>query len=354
MLTFIYGTRPEALKLWPVLREAKRRKVPFRTICTGQHVDLLAGTMVRPTVHLGVQSLGDPVEYVERCLPILTESQRGKRLGTVVVQGDTASALVGARFAAQEHLPLAHIEAGLRSHDPNDPWPEEGFRVEIDRLATYRFCPTGGNLYNLAYVNGVINPDWGVPKSQVVRQTHVTGNTIVDALRLMRVARETPKGFVLVTLHRRESFGEPLATILRGLRNFAASHPDTAILWPLHPNPNVLESLQRVPMPPNVLMRGPIPYKGFVQLLAAANCVLTDSGGVVEEAATLGVPIVCARNKTERPEAFELPGNVLVGTDSELAIEGNLRLKYHDHDLCRPSTVFGDGFASGRILEVLG
>lgn len=347
VLTFIYGTRPEALKLWPVVREAAKRKVAFRTICTGQHTDLLIGAKLRADLNLNVEGREDPLEYVTEAGVALQAVLKPER-NIVVVQGDTASAYAGALAAHNIGLPVAHVEAGLRSHDLTDPWPEEQFRVEIDRLSRFRFCPTPGNWQNLdaeGIATECVPPHPGDPISRV------TGNTITDALRLMLVKREMPKNYVLVTLHRRESFGEPLKNILRGLAAFAKSHPDTAVLWPLHPNPHVREALQAVPMPVNVLMRGPLPYSGFLQILASANCVLTDSGGVVEEATTLGVPIVCARNKTERPEAFELSSSRrLVGTDAT-AVEGGLRLVFWAES--EPSSVFGDGYAAKRILDVL-
>lgn len=343
MITIVLGTRPEAIKALPIIRELKRRKKAFRVIHTGQHTDLMIGTGLKPNLFLQVPSENDPEAYVGACGEALSRyvapslpSNKGE---TVLVIGDTASAMAGAIWGNMLGYPVAHVEAGLRSHDLSDPWPEEGFRVEIDRLATYHFCPTEGNLANLCREPA----EW-------VEKSIVTGNTIVDALRFMKGERTTPKNYVLVTLHRRESFGEPLENVLWGLRSFARGHSDTAILWPMHPNPRVGDALRKVPMPVNVLMRGPVPYKGFLELLASANCVLTDSGGVVEEATTLGVPIVCARNKTERPEAFELPWNVLAGTN-ELSVEGNLRLKYHESG--RPSEVFGDGNAAKRIVEVL-
>lgn len=338
LLHFIFGTRPESLKIWPLAREAKRLKVPFRTVCTGQHTDLLIGTKLKADVNLGISGIDDPLEYVEKARQgVCQYLNSARKVSTVIVQGDTGSALAGAKAAKDLGYPVAHVEAGLRSHDLTDPWPEEGFRVQIDQIAAHHFCPTEGNIANLsAELPG--------------KSFYLSGNTIVDALRLMRVSRGIPKNYVLVTLHRRESFGEPLLNILKGLRNFASDHPDTAVLWPMHPNPHVREALEHVHMPTNVLMRGPLPYEGFLEILASANCVLTDSGGVVEEATTLGVPIVCARRSTERPEAFDLPHNRLVGTTT-LAVEGALRLAYWETGT--PSTTFGDGDASQQIMNVL-
>lgn len=347
MLTFILGTRPEALKILPLIREAKKRKKAFRVLATGQHSDLLLGTGVRPDVNLGIESTNNPHAYLGLLYFPLREKLHAAPQGTViVVQGDTASALAAARAGTDMGIPVAHVEAGLRSHDLADPYPEEGFRVEIDRLATYHFCPTHGNRINL--LNERVIGQQGQPPA--LENAKVVGNTITDALRLMKVTRETPKDYVLVTLHRRESFGEPLCNILRGLAKFAESHPDTAILWPLHPNPKVREALEAVPQPVNVLLRGPLPYEGFLTMLASAQAVLTDSGGVLEEATTLGVPTVCARKHTERPEAFSTKQNVLAGTKAE-SVEQALNAVFHTTG--EPSTIFGDGHASEKILDAL-
>lgn len=346
MLTFVCGTRPEFIKARPLILEAKKRKLAFRVVHTGQHTDLMLGTGVRPDYSLPVAMSGnDPEAFVASAQQSLYQWLSPKKfgpvlnVGTVVVIGDTASALAGARFGYDEGLPVAHVEAGLRSHDLHDPWPEEGYRVEIDRLATYHFCPTAGNIENLT----AEIPNKGF---------YQTGNTITDALRLMKVERQEPRGYVLVTLHRRESFGEPMRQILTGLRDFALQHPETPILWPMHPNPKVSEALGDVPMPGNVLLRGPVSHRDFLTLLSMASCVLTDSGGVVEEATTLGVPLVCARNKTERPEAFAGENGVLLPPErcpTELAEQ----LLQATRDRADPSTVFGNGHAAERILEVL-
>ena len=338
MLTFIAGTRPEFIKIRPVILECVKRKIAFQVICTGQHTDLLSGTGVRPTLNLHEASHNDPAEYVQRVYKRL-KAQDTVRWGAILVQGDTASALAGARFGYESGITVGHIEAGLRSHDLNDPFPEEGFRTQIDRLSTYHFCPTEGNLLNL-YLEG-----FGLGSEK----RWVTGNTIVDALRLMRVRRDR-KDFLLVTLHRRESFGEPLRMILRGLKAFATKFPDKAILFPVHPNPEVGKALQDVPMPLNVLLRNPAPHRDFLLTLGMAGGVLTDSGGVVEEAVTLGVPLVCVRNVTERPEAFP-PGSLMMPSQCEERLCEALEVSLETNP--EPSDVFGDGFASAKILDQL-
>lgn len=351
VLTFILGTRPEAIKIRPLLREAKARKIPFKVILTGQHTDLLHGTGVTPTLNLHIPSENDPLAYVETVTTALVHHLDGTKSvsrATVVVQGDTASALAGARAASQLSIPVAHVEAGLRSHDPNDPWPEELFRIEIDALADFHFCPTAGNAKNVSRELWEIGAPCGVAPRRGLTPDHiqVTGNTITDALRLAKLSRN-PRNHILVTLHRRESAGEPMSRILKGLTDFALNHPTTMLILINHPN-----GLARWPenRSLNCLDFNPLPYPTFLTYLSSAACVLTDSGGLIEETSTLGIPCVIARNHTERPEALSEGSAFLAGTSSA-SITQALTIALHAQP--HPSTVYGDGFVSPRILNLL-
>lgn len=340
MILIIIGTRPEAIKVRSIVLELKRRKVAFTVVATGQHQDLLEGTGIKPDVFLKVASENDPLAYVESCVTTLTSHVEMlihvERAKWVAVQGDTASALAGARWAVAAGIPVCHVEAGLRSHCLEDPWPEEQFRIEIDQLSELCCCPTEGNLRN-------------IPRDDFYRVNRVTGNTITDALRLSGVAR-TPGSHVLVTLHRRESFGQPLRDIISGLSTFATTHPLTPILWPTHPNPQVQEILRETALPTNVLTRGPLPYQSFLALLSSAKAVLTDSGGVLEEATTLGIPVAIARQHTERPESTQIGSATLCGTSPENVLSG---LEWAFTAAIEPSSIYGDGFASSRICDLL-
>ena len=334
VIRFIVGTRPEAIKMLPILRVLTARKVAFEVITTGQHTDLLIGTGLRAHRSLKLPGTNDPMRYAEQVKEAVLHD-KAPNPKWVVVQGDTASAWGACWGSVQRGIPVCHVEAGLRSGDLKDPWPEEHFRVCIDQLALLKCCPTVGNLANLA--------DEGLSEG-----AYVTGNTIVDALRQSGVVRK-PGNHVLVTLHRREAFGEPLKAILAGLATVAEQHPDTPFLWPVHPNPMVKEALEATALPVNVLTRPPLPYHGFLEFLASAKAVLTDSGGVVEEAITLGVPICCARNHAERPEAFSLPWNTLAGHDR---VAECLTATLND-TRAEPSEMFGDGHAAERIADLL-
>lgn len=338
MLAIVYGTRPEAIKLRPLTLELARRGIPFTTLFTGQHPDLIAGTgLESPDVSLGVPGRNEPLAYVDDVVTALYQyASVGPRLGRIVVQGDTASALAGARFGAYSGIPVAHVEAGLRSFDPKDPWPEEMFRVEIDQLATLRFAPTITSMGNLLAEN-------------LQHGSSCTGNTITDHLRLAGIAGQAERhDLVLVTLHRRESFGQPLRDIVAGLSQFARAHPGIRFVWPLHPNPHVRESLGT--LPDNIIVDPPMSAVPFARALSQARAVLTDSGGVIEEACTLGTPCVIARDRTERPEAVSVGNAAVAGRTSRGVVDG---LTWALLATIQPSRVFGDGYASERIADLL-
>jgi UDP-N-acetylglucosamine 2-epimerase (non-hydrolysing) len=342
MIQIILGTRPEAIKLRPLALELVKRRIAFEIIGTGQHPDLIEGTGIRLKKCLNMTPSDDPLAYVEGVTTALVQKVARATTRAVIVQGDTASALAGARYASHLGLKLVHVEAGLRSGDMADPWPEEGFRVEIDRLSDLLCCPTSGNSSNV--IAESILGDKSKPQ-----RVRVTGNTVTDALRQSGVVRKRGS-HVLITLHRRESFGEPLLAILRGLKKVAEAYPDTPFCWPIHPNPRVKEAIEATELPVNVMTRGPLPYQGFMEFLASARCVLSDSGGVTEECVTLGVPLVMARDHTERPEAIEVGGAILAGKSENGVVEG---LEWGMNAIVPASNVFGDGHASERIADDL-
>ena len=343
---FVCGTRPELIKLRPILKEFQKRSLPFTVTFTGQHDTLAAQTgfleeFAVTALHL--PSANDPLAYADACLTALLASQDPKGLRGVIVQGDTASALAGGRYARQARLPLAHVEAGLRSHSLEDPWPEERFRTELDRNATWLFAPTP-----LAYKNLQ-----GMRSYRKLAHIWLVGNTVVDALLQSGIRPASPDekaNRVLVTLHRRESFGAPLTCIISGLCRAAIQHPTTDFLWPVHPNPEVKAALLGITLPNNVLRVAPLPYPAFLGKLATSRACLTDSGGVVEEAATLGVPCAIARDRTERQDAIHAKLALLAGRTSDSVATA---IDWALHTTVSPSNTFGDGHAASRIADVL-
>ena len=355
-LLVILGTRPEAIKCAPVIREARRRGWVVDIVNTGQHHRLFADTgfeLEFPEGEaLGTPNLGDPIAFAEAALERLHQWAYDKGPHIVLVQGDTASADAGGRMAHALGWPLVHLEAGLRTGDLTDPWPEEGIRRTIDCRATLRLAPTPLALKALI--------DEGLERGSVL-----VGNTVVDAMRYLQL-RHVPMPIrapvVIVTLHRRESWGAPLEAIVEGIKAVALETENRHGLtfrWPAHLAPAVQEAAQRLKewtrkwkTAANFRVEEPWPYPRFVRTLAYARAVVTDSGGVVEEAATLGVPCVITRDKTERMEAVHAGAAILAGRTSE-GVASALRQCLSGEIPSRPSSVFGDGHAAVQSCDAI-
>lgn len=356
-----YGTRPEAIKMAPVVEALRARPDRFavRVCVTAQHRGLLdqvhALFGLTPDVDLDLMRPGQtPAELTARALTALDGVLTREHPQVVLVHGDTTTALAAALAAFYRQIPVGHVEAGLRSGRLDAPFPEELHRIVIDRLARRLWAPTRRAAANLARE--------GIPASWV----RITGNTGVDALRLARrrlerVALSVPgvvapgQRLALVTIHRRESFGAPLRDALRGIAALAARHPDVAFVLPVHPNPEVEGPVREALRGPNVRLIPPVDYGDLVWLLERADLVLTDSGGVQEEAATLGRPLLVLREVTERPEILEAGAGLLTGTHAErIEAEGDRLLgDAGARAAFAPRDLFGDGHAAERIAADL-
>lgn len=341
-----YGTRPEAIKLAPVVAELRRRNVEPTIISTGQHTSLLRGTpaesTMAPHVNLSLPSNNDPIVYaglIERVL--VRHWGKTPPPDLVMVQGDTASAYGGALAAHTTGIPIAHVEAGIRTGDLNDPWPEEGFRTTVDGLSKWRFAPTGHALERM-YHDPAQHCDF------------ITGNSGIDALYSHTKPTKEVHDGVLITLHRRESFGEPLEHILQGIWAAARRHPAIRFVWPQHPNPRVqeAEAAMGTETPENVYICSPMLAIQFARQLSTARGVITDSGGVQEEAAALGIPCVVARDKTDRPESVEL-GLARIAGRTAYGIQVGTDWIVGRSQRPDPSDCFGDGKAAPRIVSHL-
>jgi len=346
-ITVVYGTRPEAIKLGPVVQELHRRSVQPTILATGQHAGLLHGTpaetTMAPTVSLGIASANDPMAYVRACEWGLRQTWATDRPEQVIVLGDTASAYAAAVTAHSLDIPVVHVEAGIRSGNPMDPWPEEGFRTRIDQLASAWFCATEDNLWNL-------NPDPGQPTSEA--RHWVTGNPGIDALYTHTLPSDRVFDRVLITLHRRESFGAPLEHLISGLLAAARRFPSLIFEWPTHPNPEVQRLLPRGTAPDNVVLADPYPAHVFANVLSGSRAVITDSGGVQEEAAALGIPCCVAREKTDRPESVDAGLAKVIGRTAQGVLDGlDWALGFSTRP--DPSHCFGDGHAAPRIVDHL-
>src|SRR3990172_182245 len=361
----ICGTRPEAIKLAPVLQalRAALQEFELRVCVTGQHRELLDQVLrlfnIRPEYDLKVmqpdQSLA---ELTARLLTGLAPVLAREKPDWVLIQGDTTTTLCAALAVYYQRLPVAHVEAGLRSHNPWHPYPEEFNRRLADALSTLHLAPTEGARENLLRES--------IPDARI----RVTGNTVIDALlevaaRPYDFARGPLAGLpldsrriVLVTTHRRESFGAPLRALCRAIRQLAERYPrDVQIVLPVHLNPNVQKPVrEELGGAPNIALLEPLDYEPLVHLMKRATLILTDSGGLQEEAPSLGVPVLVLRRVTERPEGVEAGAARVVGTDTETIVAAAVRLLENPAEHRRMAQVrnpYGDGQASRRILEAL-
>ena len=295
-IALVYGTRPEAIKMGPVAHELAMLRADVVICCTGQHTDLLRGSPAEKdltnSTNLGIASDGSVPRFLTRATTEVERWLRKQAPDIVVVQGDTMSAMAGARAATNLDLALAHIEAGVRTHNLEEPYPEEMLRVEIDGLADRCYAPTEHARANLL--------EEGIPYGNI----RVTGNTVVSAIKRYTKAKplSEPEDLILITLHRRELRMRGKATqVIQALYDNIALYPNIAFLWPVHPA--MAGYFPSTAFPPNLALSSPFPYRQAVERLATARGVITDSGGITEEAATLGVPTIILRNVNDRPEA---------------------------------------------------
>ncbi|MFN3326552.1 MAG: non-hydrolyzing UDP-N-acetylglucosamine 2-epimerase [Bryobacteraceae bacterium] len=358
----IFGTRPEAIKLCPVIQHLRSQPEEFavRTCVTAQHRALLDQVLeafrLTPDHDLDLMLPGQTLfQSTSRILAALEPVVAAESPDLILVQGDTTTTLCGALAGFYARVPVGHVEAGLRTGDLAQPFPEEMNRVVATRLATLHFAATRWAAENLRQE--------GIAEDRIL----VTGNSGIDAVLYVKgeLERELLQGpewqrfdpskkLIVVTAHRRESFGEGFENIGAALAELAC-RPDVQIVFPVHPNPNVREPVGRhLAGQPNILLLDPLDYVPFVDLMRRAYLLITDSGGVQEEGPSLGKPILVLREKTERPEAVEAGTVRLVGTDRRRIIEEARRLLDRPEEYERMARVhnpYGDGKASGRIAE---
>lgn len=350
----LYGTRPELIKMAPVVRELRRSPAAFAPVLctTGQHREMLDQVHqvfdLRPDVDLQLMQ-GDQTlnELAGRAFARLEAVFDSVSPGLVLVQGDTTTAMVGAFAAFHRDIAVGHVEAGLRTGDLRRPFPEEANRRVIDMLARLYFAPTAASAARLRAE--------GVPHDRVFE----TGNTVVDALLWVssRLPLEPARDEVLLTVHRRESFGAPLLEIFAAVRELAAAFPGTRWVYPVHRNPNVRKPAHEIlGGSSNVELHEPFDYLELVRRLRAARFVLTDSGGIQEEAATLGRPVLVLREETERPEGVAAGVAKLVGCERRHIVAEASRLLTDEKAFAAMATAvnpYGDGRAAERIVEIL-
>lgn len=359
----VVGTRPEAIKMGPVMRElATREGIASRIVVTAQHREMLDQALalfdLRPDHDLDLMRTSQhPLQVITAAIDGLAAIYKAEKPDFVLVQGDTSTTFAGAMAAFYLHCPVGHVEAGLRSHDRHQPFPEEINRRLTSVVADWHFAPTQKSCDNLLAE--------GLPGDRVM----VTGNTVVDALRYILAHRapdwprelrqrlEGERRLMLVTVHRRENWGSVLEGICQAVRAIALARPDLAIALPVHPNPAVAETVRRMlGDTANILLLPPMGYVEFAHLLDRSHLALTDSGGVQEETVVLGRPGLVLRNVTERPEGVETGGLKLIGTDpariqAEVATLLDDKAAYAA--MQNAANPYGDGLASRRIVDFI-
>lgn len=363
-IDIVIGTRPEAIKMAPVIAELKSRgSFLVRVIATGQHTDMLRQALayfsLSADCDLALMKQGQSLDYVTSAVLV----EVGKLFDAdapdaVLVHGDTTTTFASALAAFYRGIPVGHVEAGLRSADMRHPFPEELNRVIVDRIAEWWFAPTESAMKNLVRE--------GVLPSEI----YVTGNTVVDALHAALAAKDVPKDpclsplsgngrFALVTAHRRESWGAPMEAICRALADLLARDLLDRILIPMHKNPTVRETFRgMLGGDERVILCEPLDYPDFVWAMDRCRLILSDSGGVQEEATALGKPLLILRDVTERPEVLDRGSGILVGTSEARIVEeaGRLLTDADAYERIRgrcAENAFGDGNAAQRIVDAL-
>lgn len=377
-IMLVFGTRPEAIKMCPLVKEFQQRADEFETIVcvTGQHREMLDQVLkifdVTPDIDLNIMKQGqDLTDVTVRILTGMRDVFKECRPDVVLVHGDTTTSTAAALAAFYAQIPVGHVEAGLCTHNIYSPWPEEINRQVTGRIATYNFASTPLSEKNLI-------------EEKAMGEIHVTGNTVIDALHLVvnklksdaTLAQEQDaillhagydvnrladgKKLVLITGHRRENFGDGFIRMVTAMKDLSEKYPEVDFVYPMHLNPNVRKPIHEVfgedLTRPNFFFIEPLQYLEFVHLMSKSTIVLTDSGGIQEEAPGLGKPVLVMRDTTERPEALEAGTVKLVGTDyDKIVSEVSMLLDnqvYYDA-MSKAVNPYGDGLACGRIVEVL-
>lgn len=374
----VFGTRPEAIKMCPLVKEFQKRADEFETIIcvTGQHREMLDQVLkifeVIPDIDLNIMKQGqDLTDVTVRILNGMRDVFKECRPDVVLVHGDTTTSTAAALAAFYAQIPVGHVEAGLRTHNIYSPWPEELNRQVTGRIATYNFAPTPLSEKNLI-------------EEKAMGKIYVTGNTVIDALHYVVnklkndeiIAKEQDavllnagydvtrladgKKLVLITGHRRENFGDGFIRMVTAMKDLSEKYPEVDFVYPMHLNPNVRKPIHEVfgedLTRPNFFFIEPLQYLEFVHLMSKATIVLTDSGGIQEEAPGLGKPVLVMRDTTERPEALESGTVHLVGTDYDKIVNEVSTLLEDAESYAKMSQAvnpYGDGLACGRIVDAL-
>lgn len=356
----IFGTRPEAIKVAPVYINLKKSGINVKAVVTGQHKEMLYQVLelfgIIPDYDIGIMKEGQGLsELTGRLLIELDKIVKKEKFTYILVQGDTTSALTGALVAFYNNIPVGHIEAGLRTGNIYSPFPEEANRKIIANISNVHFTPTEINTKNLL--------NEGYLKENIIK----TGNTVIDALYWVKDKKKNDieivkrkygienKKYILLTMHRRENWGKPMEEILKAIRDYLENNPNLYLVFPMHLNPLIREiTLKILKDFERKILLEPLSYLEFIAVMDGAEYIMTDSGGIQEEAPSLGKPTLILRDTTERPEAISAGTAKLVGTDYQEIIK---YMKLLEGDLyermSKAINPYGDGKASERIIQYL-
>lgn len=359
----VFGTRPEGIKMAPIIKELEKRPNVESIICiTAQHREMLDQVLnlfdIKPDYDLNIFKPGQTLtEITTRALTGLEEVINKEEPNILLVQGDTTTVFAGALAAFYHKVRIGHVEAGLRSGNLYSPYPEEANRKLTGVITDFHFAPTERNKKNL------LNEDY--PEEKI----YITGNTVIDALKytikdgyifdnsLLNELDYENKRIILLTSHRRENIGEPMENIFRAIRDIVVNHEEVEVVFPVHLNPKVREIANRIlGKNSRIHLIEPLDYEPFTNLMAKSNIVVTDSGGLQEEAPTLGIPVLVVREETERPEGVEAGTAKLVGTEYKNLydnLETLLINKDEYEKMAKAVNPYGDGNAAERIVDIL-
>ncbi len=354
----VIGTRPEALKMVPVIYAL--RNIPdfnCRIIATAQHREMLDQVLqlfnIQSDIDLDIMQPNQSLNTVAgRMLIALEDVIKKEEPHIILAQGDTTTVLAAALSAFHHRIPFGHVEAGLRTGNIYSPFPEEMNRILTSKIARWHFAPTENAKQNLLAE--------GIPEKQIF----LTGNTIVDMVRLfsdkdmaIQLPLDPTKRLLLVTAHRRENFGAPIREIYRAIKDIADNYSNIQIVYPVHPNPNIQQVAHEILQNhPRIILCNPLDYLTFLNLMKKSYFIMSDSGGIQEEAIALGKPVILLRDETERPEGVELGGVIMAGHHYQTIMKhAQLLLDNHDYylkaSIC--SSPYGDGFAAEKIGNIL-
>lgn len=360
-LLFFFGTRPEAVKMAPLILEAKKDPRFQTVVClTAQHRQMVDEVLrlfkIRPDFDLDIMKKGQSLsDLTSKIMPASERVIKQVKPDIVLVQGDTTTAFTIALQCFYQQIPIAHVEAGLRSGNKQHPFPEEVNRILISHVADFHFVPTSAARQNLLKE--------GVANSQIF----LTGNTVVDALRWIQISgllsqktKKTTKSAtkkILVTAHRRENFGKPLESICQALKDLVEEHEDAEVHYPVHLNPNVQKTVQaKLSNVKGIHLLPPVSYEKFLTLMDESYLILTDSGGIQEEAPSFGKPVLVMREVSERSEGIDMGVAKLVGTSRDSIFKTASRLLREPEayaKMVNRKNPYGDGRASQKILNIL-